>query len=66
MSVFLDVEKLEAGQFEVNLLSSVRKAKAFVLVLTDGALDKCLEDKENKDWVHRVSINGSISITILS
>ncbi|XP_017485726.1 PREDICTED: sterile alpha and TIR motif-containing protein 1-like [Rhagoletis zephyria] len=52
-SVFLDVERLEAGKFDYNLLSSIRQAKYFLLVLTPSALDRCLEDNEQKDWVHR-------------
>ncbi len=55
-SVFLDVERLEAGKFDYNLLSSIRQAKYFLLVLTPSALDRCLEDNEQKDWVHRVII----------
>lgn len=58
-SVFLDVERLEAGKFDYNLLSSIRQAKYFLLVLTPSALDRCLEDNEQKDWVHRVIINCS-------
>ncbi|XP_072163612.1 NAD(+) hydrolase SARM1-like [Diadema setosum] len=52
-TVFIDVEKLEAGKFDNNLLNSVRSAKSFVLVLSAGSLDRCMGDKEHKDWVHR-------------
>ncbi|CAH1784187.1 unnamed protein product [Owenia fusiformis] len=52
-SVFIDVEKLEAGQFDNNLLNNVRRAKSFVLVLSDSALDRCIGDTESKDWVHK-------------
>ncbi|XP_059829682.1 NAD(+) hydrolase SARM1 isoform X2 [Hypanus sabinus] len=52
-SVFIDVEKLEAGMFEDKLLQSVKRAKNFVLVLTANALDKCVGDLELKDWVHK-------------
>lgn len=55
-SVFIDVERLEAGKFDNNLLNSIRQAKHFILVLTPSALDRCIEDAEGKDWVHRVSI----------
>lgn len=54
-SVFIDVERLEAGKFDNNLLNSIRQAKHFILVLTPSALDRCIEDVECKDWVHRVS-----------
>lgn len=56
-SVFIDVERLEAGKFDNNLLNSIRQARHFILVLTPRALDRCIEDTECKDWVHRVSFN---------
>ncbi|XP_006817002.1 NAD(+) hydrolase SARM1-like [Saccoglossus kowalevskii] len=52
-TVFIDVEKLEAGKFDNNLLSSVKNAKNFVLVLSPNALDRCINDSDQKDWVHR-------------
>ncbi|XP_049867414.1 NAD(+) hydrolase sarm1 isoform X3 [Pectinophora gossypiella] len=52
-TVFIDVERLEAGKFDNNLLQSIRQAKHFLLVLTQNALDRCKHDNEQKDWVHR-------------
>lgn len=52
-SVFIDVERLEAGKFDNNLLNSIRQAKHFLLVLTPNALDRCINDNECKDWVHK-------------
>ncbi|XP_071446702.1 NAD(+) hydrolase sarm1 [Hetaerina americana] len=52
-SVFIDVERLEAGKFDNNLLQSIRQAKHFLLVLTPKALERCIGDTECKDWVHR-------------
>ncbi|XP_034658729.1 sterile alpha and TIR motif-containing protein 1 isoform X3 [Drosophila subobscura] len=52
-SVFIDVERLEAGKFDNGLLNSIRQAKNFVLVLTPDALHRCIADEECKDWVHR-------------
>lgn len=54
-SVFIDVERLEAGKFDNGLLNSIRQAKNFVLVLTPNALERCIDDNDCKDWVHRVS-----------
>lgn len=54
-SVFIDVERLEAGKFDNNLLQSIKQAKHFLLVLTPKALERCIDDVECKDWVHRVS-----------
>ncbi|XP_054084489.1 NAD(+) hydrolase sarm1 isoform X4 [Zeugodacus cucurbitae] len=52
-SVFIDVERLEAGKFDNGLLNSIRQAKNFVLVLTPNALQRCVDDDDGKDWVHR-------------
>jgi hypothetical protein len=54
-SVFIDVERLEAGKFDNNLLQSIKQAKHFLLVLTPRALERCFDDVDCKDWVHRVS-----------
>ena len=67
-SVFLDIEKLRAGKFDDNLLLSIRNAKHFILVLTQNALDRCQDDNDKKDWVHRVSSTETyrlMSLTIL-
>lgn len=60
-SVFIDVERLEAGKFDNNLLNSIRQAKNFLLVLTPNALDRCIGDTECKDWVHRVCMSDNVS-----
>lgn len=52
-SVFIDVERLEAGKFDNNLLDSIQSAKNFILVLSPNALDRCIGDHECKDWVHK-------------
>nr|XP_057936111.1 NAD(+) hydrolase SARM1 [Doryrhamphus excisus] len=52
-SVFIDVEKLEAGKFEDKLIQSVQRARNFILVLSANALDKCMGDTVMKDWVHK-------------
>ncbi|XP_062873112.1 NAD(+) hydrolase SARM1 [Trichomycterus rosablanca] len=52
-SVFIDVEKLEAGKFEEKLITSVQRARNFILVLSANTLDKCMGDTNMKDWVHK-------------
>ncbi|XP_053278000.1 NAD(+) hydrolase SARM1 [Pleuronectes platessa] len=52
-SVFIDVEKLEAGKFDDKLIQSVQRASNFILVLSANALDKCMGDTDMKDWVHK-------------
>lgn len=69
--MFLDIEKLNAGKFDEGLLSSIRTSKNFILVLTPNALDRCMNDIDKKDWVHRVSMiviltNRSCSIFLCS
>jgi hypothetical protein len=44
---------LEAGKFDNNLLQSIRSARNFVLVLTPGALDRCMNDDDQRDWIHK-------------
>ena len=52
-SVFLDVDRLEAGKFDNNLLANIRSARNLVLVCTPGALDRCFNDIEQRDWIHK-------------
>ncbi|KAJ8280961.1 hypothetical protein GJAV_G00061520 [Gymnothorax javanicus] len=64
-SVFIDVEKLEAGKFEEKLIQSVQRARNFILVLSANALDKCMGDDAMKDWVHKeivTALNGKKNI----
>jgi len=66
LTVFLDIEKLRAGKFDDNLLSSVRNARHFILVLTPNSLDRCLADVDRKDWVHRVREQHTFFAALLS
>ncbi|XP_050410413.1 NAD(+) hydrolase SARM1 isoform X3 [Patella vulgata] len=64
-SVFIDIERLSAGKFDENLLKSIKLAKNFLLVLTPNALDRCIDDQESKDWVHKeiaAAIEGGCNI----
>jgi hypothetical protein len=49
--IFFDVDSLRSGHFGNSLIKNVRKARNFILLLTPNALDRCLIDRENKDWV---------------
>ena len=44
---------MEAGKFDSNLLQSIQSARNFILVLTSGALDRCINDTEQNDWIHK-------------
>jgi len=55
-AVFFDYNSLRDGKFDDRILRAIEKAKVFVLVLTDGSLDKCSEEG---DWV-RIEIEYAI------
>lgn len=48
--VFLDVETLNSGKFNEQLLDEIAQCKDFVVVLPENALDRCVEED---DWVRR-------------
>ena len=49
-NVFLDVEDLQAGQFDEKLLSEVAAADSFLLILSPNALQNCAKET---DWVRK-------------
>lgn len=53
LSVFLDVEELGSGKFDEAILSTIRQSSNVLLVLSAGALDRCVGDTSVQDWVHR-------------
>ncbi|XP_055936571.1 NAD(+) hydrolase sarm1-like [Argiope bruennichi] len=53
LSVYLDVDILKNGRFDLHILDSISRAKNFILVLTHDALDRCLNDDKCEDWVHK-------------
>ncbi|GFV90937.1 NAD(+) hydrolase SARM1 [Trichonephila clavipes] len=52
-SVYLDIVSLQTGKFTENLLDTINTTKNFVLVLSSNALDRCMDDTECNDWVHK-------------
>ncbi|MBR0309672.1 MAG: TIR domain-containing protein [Paludibacteraceae bacterium] len=48
--VFFDVETMNAGKFNEQLLDVISKCKDFILVLSPNALDRCADEQ---DWVRR-------------
>ena len=46
--VFIDVEALNSGKFNEQLLTVIKSCKDFILVLPHGALDRCVN---TDDWV---------------
>lgn len=53
LSVFLDVEELGSGKFDEAILSTISQSSNMLLVLSPGALDRCLGDVNMHDWIHR-------------
>ena len=47
-SVFLDVRDLSSGHFDTALLKRIETCKDFILILSDGSLNRCSEEN---DWV---------------
>ncbi len=48
--VFLDVDCIDAGEWAAQILTQVPKRAHFLLLLTPGALDRCVDEN---DWVRR-------------
>ena len=48
--VFIDVEALNSGKFNEQLLAVIKNCKDFIVVLPPGALDRCMN---TDDWVRR-------------
>ena len=48
--VFLDVENLRSGDFNEKLLQIIQNCTDFIVVLSAGSLDRCVNDG---DWVRR-------------
>lgn len=48
--VFLDVDEIGSGQFPTQIKKAIEECKDFVLVLSPGTLDRCVEEE---DWVRR-------------
>ncbi len=48
--VFLDVDDIGGGNWKKQILSEVPKREHFLLLVTPGALDRCVEED---DWVRR-------------
>lgn len=48
--VFLDVDKISSGQFPEQIKQAITECKDFLLVLSPGTLDRCVDEE---DWVRR-------------
>lgn len=50
ITCFLDLEDLRSGRFDERLLEAVRASANFILILSKGALDRCINPD---DWVRQ-------------
>ena len=50
-SVFIDFDELKDGTFESRILTAIKRSKIFLLILSEGSLERCCKDSE--DWVRR-------------
>ena len=48
--VFLDVDEIGSGQFPEQIERAIAECKDFILVLSPGTLDRCVDEE---DWVRR-------------
>lgn len=53
--VFLDVDEIGSGQFPVQIEKAIEECKDFLLVLSPGTLDRCVDEE---DWVRREIIQA--------
>lgn len=49
LNPFLDIVTMESGRFDEQLRTRIKNATNFILILSKGALDRCVQDKE--DWI---------------
>ncbi|KAG5448856.1 NAD(+) hydrolase sarm1 [Clonorchis sinensis] len=52
-TVFLDVLSMPAGKFTESIRAAIYNSNNYILVLTNGCLDRCRNDNKCQDWVHR-------------
>lgn len=48
--VFLDVDEIGSGQFPTQIKQAIEQCKDFLLILSPGTLDRCVDEE---DWVRR-------------
>ena len=61
---FYDIDTMEAGRFDEQILLNIRNAQNFLLILSKGALDRCVNED---DWVRReiaTAISFNLNIVV--
>ncbi len=55
VSGFIDVEDLEGGFWDVQLMDNIEISPNFILILSNGTLDRCKGDWNYTDFLHKVT-----------
>lgn len=55
-SVFLDFDELKDGVFDQRIMDAISNSSIFLLILTKGALDRCVNEN---DWVRQEILHAS-------
>ena len=61
---FLDVEDLSGGYWDDQLLYRLNAAPNFILILSKGTLDLCLNDNKYEDILHQVLLKALVGKTM--
>lgn len=56
INCYLVLEEEKSGQFDIRLLDAIKNSSNFLLVLTKGALDRCVHPD---DWVRREIVEAA-------
>jgi formylglycine-generating enzyme len=48
--MFMDLDEIAGGDFNAEILQSIEESSNFILIITEGSLDRC---KNEGDWVRR-------------
>lgn len=61
-SVFLDVMELQVGRFDERILEVIEQSDAFVLVMSEGCLDRCVNKSDwlKREIVHAISLDKRV------
>jgi len=54
VSAFIDVQDMEGGPWLDQVKSAILNSPNFILILSNGTLERCKEDFEYSDAVHHV------------
>ena len=61
-TVFLDVVSIGSGNFEKMILDAIRRSRHFILILSQGTLDRCVDEEDflRKEIEYALKYNRNI------